>query len=98
MEELLTEEEKKAHRKRKEELTDIRTVLASSSGRNFLWRLLDKCGVFESTFTNDSLKMSYLSGQQDIGHFIMSEIVETDDRLLFKMMKENKMKHEMEAK
>lgn len=92
MEERLSPEEKAAQNRRREELKDIRSVLANISGRRLLWRFMESCGVFSSTFSQEGTMMSYLSGQQDIGHFIMSEIVEADENLLFKMMKENKRK------
>lgn len=84
--------EQKAKDTRKQELNDIRTVLANASGRRLIWRLMGKCKTFESTFSVDSLSMAYNSGWQDLGHFIMSEIVEADENLLLKMMKENKEK------
>lgn len=36
--------------------------------------------------------MSYQSGQQDLGHFIMSEITQADENLLLRLMKDNKEK------
>lgn len=77
---------------RKRELNDIRTVLSNASGRRLVWRLLERCGAFESVFNEKSSTMAYLSGQQDLGHFIMAEIVEADENLLLKMMKDNKRK------
>jgi hypothetical protein len=85
-------EELKMKEERRRELTDIGTVLSNASGRRFVWRVLEKCGAFSSTFSKEQLTMAYLSGKQDLGHFIMSEIVASDENLLFKLMKENKTK------
>ena len=74
---------------RKQELNDIRTVLSNASGRRLMWRLLEHCNAFGSVFTKDNAHMSYLSGRQDLGHFIMSEIVQADENLLLKLMKDN---------
>lgn len=93
----LNEIQKKERLARRKELDDIRTMFNSKSGRNFVWRILEKCGTFESTFHIDPNTMGYLSGQQDIGHFVMSEIVEAGDSLLFKLMKENKKQKELEV-
>jgi len=82
---------------RRRELTDIGTVLSNASGRRLIWRILEKCGTFASTFNKDSQTMSYLAGQQDLGHFIMSEIVASDENLLLKLMKENKTKEKLDA-
>lgn len=75
---------------RKQELNDLRTVLSNASGRRLLWKILTKCNSFNSIFNVDNSTMAYLSGQQDIGHFIMSEITAADENLLIKLMKDNK--------
>ena len=92
----LTEKEKVKDRDievdliRRKELNDIRTVLSNASGRRLMWRLMGHCGTFQTIFNKESSLMAYLSGQQDIGHFLMSEIAEADEGLLSKLMKENK--------
>lgn len=75
--------------KRRQELNDLRTVLGNESGRRLVWRLLEECKTFGSVWEN-SAKIHYNAGRQDLGHFIMAEIVEADENLLFKLMKENK--------
>ena len=74
---------------RETELNDLRTVLSTPHGRRLVWRLLEKCRVFE-TIWESSAKIHYNSGQQDIGHFLMAEVVHADDQSLLEMMKENK--------
>ena len=74
----------------KQEMNDIRTVLSNASGRRFMWRVLEKCNTFNSVYSADNSIMSYQSGQQDLGHFLMSEIVQADENLLLKLMKDNK--------
>lgn len=89
-------EVKKAEQKerdlRKQQLNDIRTVLSNASGRRFVWRLLERCRTFSTVFSPELSTMSYNSGQQDFGHFLMSEIVNADENLLLKLMKDNKRK------
>lgn len=80
---------KSLENRRHQELSDIRTVLASASGRRLLWRLMEKCRTFSSVWDN-SARIHYNAGQQDIGHYVMAEIVDADENLLFKMMKEQK--------
>ena len=74
---------------RDQELNDIRTVLATKSGRRLVWRLLGKCRVFGSVW-DGSAKVHYNSGQQDIGHYLMAEVLDADENLWFKMMSENR--------
>ena len=76
--------------KRRQELNDIRTVLSTISGRRLLWRMMEQCKTFSSVMDNSAAKVTYNAGKQDLGHFIMAEIVEADENLLFKMMKEQK--------
>ena len=80
---------KKEEFSRDNQLNDLRKVLETSEGRRVMWRLMEHCKVF-ATVWEPSAKIHYNSGQQDIGHFIMSEIVDADEKYLFEMMKENK--------
>lgn len=73
---------------RKDELKDIRAILKTHEGKRFVWRMLEKCKTFSSVWES-SAKIHYNAGQQDIGHFLMAEIVNADENLLFEMMKEN---------
>jgi hypothetical protein len=68
---------------------DLRAVLGTKQGRRVLWSILTKCRVFESIWHGSAL-IHYNSGQQDVGHMLMSEIVEADQDMFFKMMVESK--------
>jgi len=81
---------------RRQELNDIRTVLSNASGRRLMWRLLERCNTFNSVFSSELPRMSYQAGQQDLGHFLMAEIVSADENLLLKLMKDNHKKGEEE--
>ena len=83
----IKESEQVAEALRRQEMNDLRTVLSNSSGLRFVWRLLQHCNTFNSIYDSDSNLMSFRSGQQDIGHFLMSEIVAADENLLLKLMK-----------
>lgn len=75
--------------RREKELKDIKAILSMKEGKRFMWRLLAHCKTFESIWT-PSAQIHYQAGQQDVGHFLMSEIEEADENLLFEMMKDNK--------
>lgn len=90
--EQVEEAKKKQSYRRDDELNDIRTVLNTPAGRRFVWRLLEKCGVHRSIWSQSAL-IHYQSGQQDLGHFIESEIVDADENLLFIMMTENRRRN-----
>jgi hypothetical protein len=76
------------------QLEDIREVMRSAAGRRFMWRVLEKCGTFGSIW-HASAAIHYNAGQQDIGHFIMSEIAEAGEEHLFKLMSDNYNKGEI---
>ncbi len=79
---------RKEKERRKQELTDILHVLSSPEGQRFLWRLMEQCRTFESIW-DESERIRYNAGRQDIGHFIMSEIVEAEPEALIGMMRAN---------
>jgi hypothetical protein len=73
---------------RKTELADIRAVMDSAEGRRLVWRLLDHCGVFKSIW-EPSAKIHYYAGIQDVGHFIMSEVIVADKNKFLQMQLES---------
>ncbi len=60
---------------RDQQQNDVREVLATEAGKRFLWRLLEHCKVNESVFS-PSAHIYYNSGMQDVGHFVLGEIME----------------------
>lgn len=80
---------------RQKELDDIKKVLKTKYGRDFVWKILTHCNVFGSIWV-PSAKIHYNSGKQDLGHYLMAEIMEADEQLFFKMMKENNEKETKE--
>ena len=81
--------EKKVKNRRDTELEDIRFLLETRQGKRFFWRLLTHCKVFESIW-EPSAKIHHNSGRQDVGHFIMAEVVEAREDALLEMMREAK--------
>lgn len=82
---------KKAERRDKfslqNETSDIREVMSTPAGRRMMWALLAKCGVFESIYENTEF-IRYRSGQQDIGHWLIGRIMESDPDLWLEMQSE----------
>lgn len=83
----IKEQEQIVEALRRQEMNDLKTVLSNASGTRFIWRLLQQCHTFSSVYDSDPGLMAFRSGQQDIGHFLMSEITRADENLLFKLMK-----------
>ena len=68
---------------------DLEAVLETVSGRRLLWRIMGKCKTFESVWES-SARIHYNAGQQDIGHWLMQEINDTNQDAFLKMIKENR--------
>ena len=81
--------EGKVKRGRDRELDDLNYVLQSVQGRRFIWRMLSECKTFASIWDQSS-RIHYSAGKQDVGHWLMAEITDADEMALFKMMKESK--------
>ncbi len=77
-------------RGREREIEDMRFILKSRQGRRFLWRLMGMCRVFGSVYDSSGSRVYFNAGQQDIGHMIMTEVIEADEYKLIEMMKEEK--------
>lgn len=75
--------------KRDQEISDLRFMLQTIQGRRFVWRLIGHCKVFETVWS-PSAAIHYNSGQQDVGHFIMAELLAANENALLQMMKESK--------
>ena len=80
------EAERKNRDKRKQQVLDLKEILSTEAGKRFMWRLVGKSNVFSSVWEN-SAKIHYNAGQQDFGHFLMSEWMEADSESFIQMMK-----------
>lgn len=76
---LAAQSERDEKRKRIERLvrgqqeTDFKWLMDSVQGRRFVWRLLDKAGVFRSTYRHDN-EMVLLEGMRNMGLLLIDEI------------------------
>lgn len=83
----VTEAKHKERRKREAEGEDLRKVLATLEGRKVMWRLLEHCGVFETVWHASAL-IHYNAGRQDVGHYVMQEIIKAEPKAFAQMMNE----------
>lgn len=83
------EAEKKVRRLRERELNDVRFILSSQEGRRFLWRYLEKCKVFETSFTGNSTTF-FNEGMRNVGLMLIADINEAEPEAYLKMMNESK--------
>lgn len=75
--------------RRDREANDMRSLLATIEGRRFLWRLMEKCGVYRESFTGSS-ETFFLEGKRSIGLFVIAEIIDAEPDAYLLMIKENR--------
>ena len=76
--------------RREEEINDLRAVLSSVSGRRFIWRLLERGGVFRSSFNAESDSYTaFNEGRRNLGLLVLNDILETDPDAFTLMQRES---------
>jgi hypothetical protein len=74
---------------RKQELDDIRWLMGHKQGRRFVTRLLDKAGVYRTSFTGNS-ETFFREGMRNLGLFVLGEVMDVTPENFAKMLEENK--------
>lgn len=81
-------------RKRKDKRTDeraqddLRAVLALPAGRRLLWRLLETCGTWKSSFHTSGQIFACNEGRRGVGVEMMAAIAEADPQAWIDMQQE----------
>lgn len=83
------EGKKRERAKRKSELDDLRTVLATEAGRRVLWRLLEHTSPFSCALGATDALTNFTVGRQDVGHFLTAEITAASPDAFIAMMRAN---------
>jgi len=73
---------------RDNQLSSMRDIVESDGGQEFLWRLLARCKVYETSFTGNS-QTFFNEGKREVGLWVLSEIVAADPAAYAKMMMKN---------
>lgn len=76
-------------RVRDRELADLRLVMSSVEGRRFVWRLLEKAGVFRTSFTGNSTTF-FNEGMRNMGLMVLGDVHEACAAEYIVMMNESK--------
>lgn len=80
---------RKDERERDRELADLRLVMSSVEGRRFVWRLLEKAGVFRTSFTGNSTTF-FNEGMRNMGLMVLGDVHEACADAYIVMMNESK--------
>jgi len=81
--------ESKELRKREQELKDLSDVLQTPYGRRFVWRYLEKCGVYRSSYTGNS-ETFFREGERNIGLQLVTDIMDANPEMYLKLVRENR--------
>jgi hypothetical protein len=67
----------KAQLKREREIEEFKQILSTYGGRAYVWRLLELCGVYRTSFTGNST--TFLNeGKRQIGLHVIEDIFASD--------------------
>lgn len=60
------------------EIAQLNALLQDEGTRDFLWRVLGHCHIFQSTYQKNFGDMALLEGKRQIGLWLLNEICEAD--------------------
>ncbi|NDD53499.1 endopeptidase [bacterium] len=75
--------------KKKIEAEDLKWVMGNKRGRRFAWRLLDRAGIYRTSFTGNSTTF-FNEGMRNIGLMLVADIHEACPEAYALMIKENR--------
>ena len=81
------EEERLAKEK---ETGDLRWVMSTKQGRRFMWRLLSRAGVFQSSFSTNNAVMAFNEGNRNAGLQQLNDVMEACPDRYTEMLAEQK--------
>jgi len=83
-----------APRKKPQHLRDLDELMSLPAGARFIWRLLERAGVYRSSFSTDALIMAAQEGRRDIGLKLLAEILEACPEKYINLLKSSKERRE----
>lgn len=80
--------------RREKENEELRKLLSYPIMRAFIWRLLEQCGVYHTSFTGDSLTTAFNEGKRQVGLWMLTEMDEADKNSYSLMQSEQRTDNE----
>lgn len=74
---------------RQEEREDVKWLMKSRQGRRIVWRLLEKAGVFRSSFTGDN-ETFFREGMRNVGLMLVAQVNDACPEQYTTMVQEQK--------
>lgn len=72
--------------------SDLTWIMSDARGRRFMWAMLGRCGVYQSSFARargDHAGMSFFEGERNVGLELMLRCIQENPALYATMVKEN---------
>lgn len=73
----------------KAEIDDLKWVMSNARGRRFVLALLDRAGVFRSSFSTNALQMAFSEGNRNEGLRLLDQLMSHAPDRYSEMLKEN---------
>ena len=73
------------------EADDIKWLMSGKRGRRVMWRLLDRAGVYRSSFTGNS-ETFFREGERNIGLAFLAQVLDVAPDAFPTMVEENRAK------
>lgn len=82
---------KKLKRREDNDEADLKFLMNTPQGRRFIWRYLETCGVFTSSFTGEtSHETAFKEGMRLVGLTLLSDVNKAGPQAYFQMIEESK--------
>lgn len=82
------ENAKEYKKKYEREISDLQKVLRLPEGRRFIYKVLCECGVFKTSFSQNSMTTAFNEGKRDIGLSVIAQLDTADPGIYSQMLKE----------
>lgn len=87
--EALAPETEQVEGARRQEIEDIKWLMAHKQGRRIVWRLLGEAGVYRTSFSTNGSVTSFNEGKRQLGLLLVGEINEHCPDAFLMTLKEN---------
>jgi hypothetical protein len=81
-------EERRKHERQRKDAEDFTWLMEHPQGRRFVWRLLERAGVYRTSFNSSGSVTAFNEGKRDIGLWVMTELHDHAPGALLEMITE----------
>ncbi len=80
--------DREAKRREKATREVLATLLQTPAGRNWIWDLMTKTHIFQTSFSSDAMTTAFREGERNIGLMIVAQINSFHPDALVQVMRE----------